>query len=74
MSEASETLYSGVKLRIGDICYLDSEASKKLLVVDKAISGICYMCVWMVRMSLRHARVPFFPPKTQLFRLDPSFL
>ncbi len=27
-SEASKTLYSGVKLRIGDICYQESEDYK----------------------------------------------
>ncbi len=49
---ANETLYSGVKFRIGDICYRASESSEIPLVVGNAKSGICYMYGWMVRMPL----------------------
>ncbi len=41
--QASETLYSGVKLRIGDFCWRVSKASETVLGVDNAKSGICYM-------------------------------
>ncbi len=34
VNEASETLYSGVKLKIRDICYRASEASEILLGVN----------------------------------------
>ncbi len=45
-------LYSGVKLRIGDICYRASEVSEILLVVDNAKSGICYMYLNTVAILL----------------------
>ncbi len=41
--------------------------------VDNAKSGICYIYVYLVRMHIKLAGGDFFPLKTQLFRLDPTF-